>query len=314
MSKLFYYQLNITDIKKEIRKLELLKKNNFLIIGIEITKEDFYDYCDILIDPQHNMNKNYSKITTIEYVYNNHQEIISTIKNYSKTIFITIKSDIDSIASMALLSMLIAPDFRLDGDVILRLIAIAKSDKHGRENWKTRKNDYFKFENHNPYGLPYGVPYMCSYYKIKTSEKVKKIKEYLKTGEFNDLDKYNELVEKNLKKSIKDTETDIIVNKKLVYVKSKHRGATSKGYQVAPVVIAHNPSFNFGKGNSKTKGQKYTIAQYDNGFIDLDKVLNEILLLEDGWGGSSILIGSPQDRPSDLAIDQLINITKKHLL
>jgi hypothetical protein len=314
MQKLFYYQLNTTDIKRECKKLEIIHQNEFLIIGIEITRKEFKKYCDILIDPQHNMNRNITKLTSVEYIYNNYQDLIDKMKNYKKVMMVTVKTDIDSIASMALLTMTNDDTFKLDGDIVLRLIAIAKSDKHGRENWKNRKNDNFNFDNYNIYGLPYGVQYMCSDYKLKTVTKVKKIIEYLKTGSFDDLTKYNLLVGKNLKKSIKDTTSEIIIPEKLSFVTSRYRGATSKGYQDSPVVIAQNPLFSFGKGNTKLKGTKYTIAQYDEGYVNLNNVLNDILELEEDWGGSSVIIGSPQDKPSKLKKNQLIKIVKNHII
>lgn len=310
--KIFYYHLNTANIKKECNKLRLLKKNKFLIIGIEITRKEFKPYCNILIDPQHNMKSN-NNMTSVEFTYNNYEDILMKIKPHEKIIFVTVKTDIDSITSMSLLSMLVNNKFQLDGDVILRLIAIAKSDRHGRNNWKSRKNDYFNFENYNPYGLPYGVQYMCSDYKLKVAEKVQNVIEYLNTGTFPNLDHYNKLVDENLKRSIKETVSEIVVENKLCYVSSKHRGATSKGYQDCPVVIAFNPVFNFGKRSSNVKGAKYTIAQYNEGYVNLNNVLNEINKLEKNWGGSNMIIGSPQDKPSKLTKEQVVKIVKKHL-
>jgi site-specific recombinase XerD len=69
------------------------------------------------------------------------------------------------------------------------------------------------------------------------------------------------------------------------------------GYRLAPVVVALNPRYMFLGG---TIGPKYTIAQYAPDYADLDRALATILRLEEGWGGSRTIKGSPQGHPSRL--------------
>lgn len=281
-----------------------------MIIGIEVTISDFNQYLDLNIDPQHKM-KSTDRMTSLEYIYNKRNSIISETIPYSKIMLITVKPDIDSVASMCLIKMLIEKNLKLNSDLILRLISLAQSDRHGRS---LKKEDYFNFDNHNLYGLPTGLPYMISNYKISLKHKVNKVVEYLTTGTFSDLNKYNKLVNKNRKRSIDNTTVQIIIPEKLVFVESKHRGATSRGYLESPTVIALNPQFNFGKGKNKISGKKWTIAQYNLGFIDLSSLKNEIEKLENGWGGSDYIIGSPQTKPSTLSKNKIIELTQKYII
>jgi hypothetical protein len=55
---------------------------------------------------------------------------------------------------MAILSLMLQNKFTIDGDIILRLKAIAKSDRHGRISWERKTEDFFQFKYYNIYGLP----------------------------------------------------------------------------------------------------------------------------------------------------------------
>jgi len=310
MQKRFiYYQINVTNKNNDILYINKLKEEGFYIIGIEVTDEEIDKYCNISIDPQHSFNN--QQITAIEYVFNNQIELIENLKQYNKILIITVRTDIDSIGAMSVLTSLIVSKFELDGDMILRLKAIARSDRHGRENWKQPKDDYFYFKNYNIYGLPSGLACMTSDYKIKIQKKVKWMTEYLKFGMFKDINKYNDIANKNLEKSNKGLKLKILIEKKLCFVESTHRSGISHGYKKTPCVIAKNNKFIFGKGRTRKVGKKITIAQYENNkFINLVQLGEELNKLEQGWGGSKSIIGSPQDRPSQLKDEVIINLTK----
>ncbi len=310
--QILYHQINTTNKNREIEYLKNLQDEQFFLLGIEVTDTDIQNKLHMNIDPQHD--GTLSNITSIEYTFNNHNDIYTIINSFDKIIMITIKPDMDSIGSMSILTMLLKNEFKLDGDMILRLKAIAKSDRHGRINWKKRKEDYFKFENYNNHGLPSGLAYMTSDYKLDMYNKVKNMSSYLMTGFFESLKEYNNIVSKNIKKFIKDLNIKVIIPKKLSYITSNYRGAISYGYNYTSTVIAKNYNFIFGFGLTKKQGIKYTIAQYENNkFIDMSALLKELNDLENGWGGSSVIIGSPQDRPSILKSSDVINLTKKFL-
>lgn len=313
MKNIIYHHINMVKKEDEIEYLKNLKNEGFFLVGVEITEQELTSMFHLTVDPQHDpLNK--SDMTSLEYAFNNQENIFSIVNQFDKVFLATVKPDMDSIGTMAILSLLLRYKFQLDGDMILRLKAIAKSDRHGRNNWKHRREDYFYFNNHNIHGLPSGLAYMTSDHKLDMSHKIDNMISYLTHGTFENLDKYNDAVAKNLKKSTKSTHIDVIIPKKLAMVMSNYRGAVAYGYKSCPVVIARNNNFIFGTGISKLQGRKITIAQYeDNKYVDLTRlkyVLNE---LEEGWGGSSAIIGSPQDRPCKLDDNSIIELVKKYL-
>jgi hypothetical protein len=313
MKNIMYHQISMTNKPGESENLMDLQEQGYFILGVEITDPDLASLCHLSIDPQHTITQK-SSITSIEYTFNYQEDILKIIDSFEKLLLVTIKPDVDSIGTMAIITMLINKKFFVDGDIILRLKAIAKSDRHGRQNWRKRKEDYFRFDNYNVYGLPSGLAYMTSDHKLSTKIKVDNMINYLIEGTFDGLEKYNDLVVKNLKKSNKSTVINVLIPKKLCFVTSHHRGAISVGYRHCPVVIAKNEKFIFGKLPNKIIGTKWTIAQYDDGdYINMDELKNQLSKLEPGFGGSNIIIGSPQDRASILTDDIVIGLTKKCL-
>ena len=314
MNQILFHQINITNKSLEIEYLQTLQSEGFFLLGIEITDLELASLFHLVIDPQHDtINK--SDITSIEYIFNNQENIYNILSYFDKIIMCTIKPDMDSIGTMAVLNLMIMNQFHLDGDIILRLKAIAKSDRHGRNNWKNRREDYFHFEHYNIHGLPSGLAYMTSDHKIEMIDKIKNMIQYLQTGIFDNLKKYNDIVIKNHKKSIKNTELKIIIPKRLCFVVSNYRGAISYGYKHCSTVIAKNNNFIFGIGNTQLQGKKITIAQYeDSKYIDLIKLKDELNKLEPGWGGSSVILGSPQDKPTILEDNLIIELTSKYLI
>jgi len=310
--EIIYHHINVTNKVGEIEFFKNISDTHF-ILGIEVTIPKYEEYCTLSIDPQHSPNQN--KITSIEYIFNFQENILDVMTKFNKIVLTTVKTDIDSIGTMAVITLLLNGKLVLDGDLILRLKAIAKSDRHGRKNWKNQKEDYFQFNDYNVYGLPSGLPYMTSDHKISIDQKVNNMIDYLLNGTFKHLNKYNNLVYSNLKQSNKNTTSKIIVPKKLSFIESNHRGGVAYGYKFTPCVIAKNPNYIFGQEPSKIIGKKITIAQYsDQDFIDLNAIVAELNLIEPGWGGSNVIIGSPLNNPTQISDEQIIEICKKHLL
>lgn len=311
--EVLYSQINLSNIKLEKEYFTNIQNEGFIIIGIEVTQPELALYCTLNIDPQHDNISNFD-MTSLEYIYNYRDTLISTCKIFDKILFTTVKPDIDSISSIALLELLLNDKFILDNNSILRLKAIAKSDRHGRSNYKNRKEDYFKIKEYNVYGIPIGLNTMTADYKLDIADKVENMKQYLLTGEFSNLKQYNTVTLKNISKSSKNTKSEVIIPGKLIFVKSNFRGAVAYGYKSASTVIAKNSTYSFGIGIDRKIGKKITIAQYeDNKFIDLIGLKNELNSIEPGWGGSSAIIGSPQDSPCTIDDDVIVRLTLKYL-
>ena len=256
--EIIYHHINVTNESGEVEFFENITKN-FIVVGVEVTLPKYEEYCTISIDPQHSPNTQ-NQITSIEYIFNFQDSILDIVKEFDKVALTTVKTDIDSIGTMAIITLLLQNELKLDGDLILRLKAIAKSDRHGRRNWKMQKEDYFHFPDYNVFGLPSGLAYMTSDHKITIEKKVENVISYLINGTFKTLSKYNSLVYNNLKQSNKSTSLKIIVPKKLCFVESKHRGGIAYGYKQTSCVIAKNPNFSFGQEPSKIVGTKINSA------------------------------------------------------
>ncbi|MFY9484754.1 MAG: hypothetical protein WAP74_04005 [Patescibacteria group bacterium] len=96
----------------------------------------------------------------------------------------------------------------------------------------------------------------------------------------------------------------------IAVVVSTHRATTMIGYKLCPVVVALNPAFRVGGGEPHAK---YTVCQYSTGHCDLVAAKNDLAALEPGWGGSPMIIGSPQGVASQLTTEQVVEVVTRHL-
>ena len=313
-----YHQINITDLKNEFEYLQYMQQEEYCIIGVEINNPDIAIYCFLNIDPQHETNNLLNNMTALEYVYKCKNELRDLLVIFNKFLFITIKTDLDSVSSICLLKMIIKDRlFSLTPDLILKFKNIAKSDRHGRLDYNQIKNridvDFIRDSNFNRYGIPLSLIAMIADYKLDLEQKCINMDSYLMKDTFYKIKDYVNYVKDIRKKSVLISH-EIIVPDKLIFVVSNSRGAISKGYRKCPVVIAKNFKYTFGIGINKIIGTKITIAQYeDSKYINLIDLKNELNKIELGWGGSSCIIGSPQDHPTKIDNKTLINLTKKYL-
>jgi hypothetical protein len=301
--KIIYKTLNLRNIEFEIHHLKVLQSENYLLFGIEVTYPEIQNFLHFNVDPQHDLIP--QRITTIEKIFELKDQIIPLFQKFEKICFITIKPDADSIGSFALLDIFINQDIYNDHDLIVNINRIGAYDQHGRDNW---------MENVKPvFTLPPALLTMIADSNLNISEKVKYSKQFLLTSKFTTYNYYSEVAFKKQQVSKDKIILDIITPKKLIYVESSYRGAVSKGYKYCPIVIAKNPNYIFGLNNNKVKGPKFTIAQYNSEYINLKNILNSILQIELGWGGSDSIIGSSQSNPSKLSKNDLVEIVKQYV-
>lgn len=78
------------------------------------------------------------------------------------------------------------------------------------------------------------------------------------------------------------------------------------GFSRAPVVVACNPAFRFGG----MAVRKYTVAQWRDGYCDLEAVWTFLNQLEPGWGGTKTVGGSPQGRDSRLDLETVEGVVR----
>jgi hypothetical protein len=312
--KIKLYQLNVRSLDAELKFLQNLQKSNDVTIGFEITNDLISQYLDINIDPQHNFDQN-TKTTCVEELINLLPKLYEQTKNRRIWLFF-LKTDLDSIAAATILYLYFSKSINIENPVISeRIFNIANYDRHGRK-WEPKLFDNkvdldkeselcecIKFK------IPRGLFMLISGWKNTLDHKISTMRDWILTGTFKEIDFYNQMATENFKEALSSSKIEIISPDKLVFVRSNKRGACGIGYQFAPVVIAMNPSFRFGFGDSRVYGRKWAIAQCDSGFIPMSEILNSVLELEPGWGGSETIIGSPQLTPSRISKDDIVEIT-----
>lgn len=302
-----FYQYNIRELGKEKKFIDSLKKdkNNF-IIGLEITHKDLKKYSDINFDPQHS-NQNKHMRACVEDLYFGLNDLKEKIRNKNLWIMF-LKTDLDSIAAGSVLKLYVDQGFsNFSEDVMKRIRTIANYDRYGRPWQATCMN----INQLSKIKIPRGLFMLVSGWKNNLEFKIEQVTKWIITGTFDNITEYNRMAAKNFKDAVTSAKTEIIEKRKLAFVKSDMRGAMGIGFQYAPVVLALNPSFRFGTGENRVYGRKWTVAQCEEGHIDMNlfkKLVNEI---ENGWGGSSTIMGSPQDKPSVFRKYPILDIIKK---
>lgn len=289
---------------------EKLFQNPHGVLGIELTIPAYAERCTLgNIDPQHSGEN--PNLAAVEVAVNH------PIPPTHAT-FATVRADLDALGSMAILK------YRANGgeitpDMQNRIQIIAESDKFNRGGWPG-KSTFPSSENPWPTsgGATESKPLaaIASHvmdFKVPVETRVKSVEDFLLTGA--EPTEYRTRVENERADMIAALESgaikvEMVANDKVAFVESTHRAGTSIGYTQAPVVVALNPMFKQGPGEPY---KKYTIAQYENGHIDLIAVKNELAALETGWGGSPTIIGSPQGVSSNLTAEQVIEVVSKHL-
>ena len=305
---IYYHQLNVCELNKEIEKIKIISGcRNKILIGLEITIPEISKKLTYNIDPQHHLKTwlegKESNTTCIEK-FKKFLPKIGEMNGKELHVFF-LKPDLDSISSAAILDIYLDnPSWIFQDEISERICAIAEYDRHGRT--------YNKFR-HFP-KIPRGLFMYVAGWKNSIYDKINMTKTWILDGTFKDISKFNRIADKKFKQSIFNSKPEIIIPKKLVLIKSVNRGACGIGYKYAPVTIALNPSYRFGIDDSRIYGKKWIIAQQTNGFVNMSEILEELSNIESGWGGSPSIIGSPQDRPSKILKDDIINIVTQKML
>jgi len=289
---------------------EKLFANQNGVLGIEVTIPAYAKKCSLgNIDPQHSEGNVDLAAIEVAQTFNPPQNEASMV---------TVRADLDALGAMALLKYR-AGGAEITPEMVVRIEQIAASDKFARGAWSGKKELPSK---ENPWPIVGGssdtkslaaIAARVMDFKAPMADRVKSMEEYLVSG--TEPVGYRERVEAEQADMVSAFENgnikiELVADDKVAYVESAHRAGMSLGYTQAPVVIAFNPTFKQGPGDAY---MKYTIAQYDGTWVDLVAVKNELTELEEGWGGSPNIIGSPQGKSSEISRDQIIAILEKHL-
>lgn len=280
------------------------------VYGIEVTVPALAARCYINIDPQHTEGN--AERAAIEVALE--AELPS-----EGAVLTTVRADLDSVGAMAILSL------RAEGTslepAMERINMVAISDKFARGGYvgprplPTRDNPWDESTaTVESFRQLAAIAAAVADFKVPLADRVSEMKTWLLTGE--EPAQYRIQVEKERLDMITALETGRIKHEtrsdgRIVVVETTHRAATSVGYALAPVVVALNPEFRFGPGGEPVR--KFTICQYETGYVDLRVVFAELNKLEPGWGGSPNIGGSPQGVSSKLTIEEILTIVEKHL-
>jgi len=278
------------------------------VYGIEVTVPALAKRCTFNLDPQHTGSD--TNRAAIE------DSLTIELPAESSTLA-TVRADLDAVGSMAIFNL------RAKGEnlesAMERIAMVATSDKFARGGYTgpkplpTRDNPWIEetatAESSRELAA---ISAAVMDFKIPLADRVATMEKWLLTGE--EPKQYRDSVEKERLDMITALETGQIKyktrsNDRIAVVESTHRAATSVGYSLAPVVVALNPSFKQGPEPYK----KFTICQFTSGFADIKSALAELNKLENGWGGSPTIGGSPQGINSLLTIDEVVAVVEKNL-
>jgi len=278
------------------------------VIGIEVTVPALAARCKKNLDPQHEG----GDIETAAI-----EAALTEELPPDGAILATVRADLDSVGAMAIFCL------RREGadlkGLMVRVGMVADSDKFARGPYPgprgipTKENSWPTAASASESRPLAAIAAAVSDFKVPLADRVQVMKTWLLSGE--EPARYREQVEKERADLITALEggqikTETHHNGKVAVVVSSHRAATSVGYAIAPVVVALNPEFRVQGGDPHTK---FTICQYQPGYVDLVKVKEDLAGIETGWGGSPTIIGSPQGTASQLTIEQVLGVVERHL-
>lgn len=283
-------------------------------LGVEVSVPSLAQRCGLgNIDPQHSDNSQQAAVEN---------SLVHPLPPPGSTI-VTIRPDLDSVASMAILELrsqggiMLSPEFA--ADVIERIADIAQRDRFDRGAWPgpreipTKENPWSDAAtSSNPSGIA-GLAAAISDFKVPLEDRVETMKEYLIAGtiptNYQDkvMNERMQLIDALANGEI-SVETTSVADVDVAIVHSHHRAATSIGYMHAPVVIAVNDEFRFQGGQPHRKA---TICQFDSSHVDMTVVKAELNAIEPGVGGSPTIIGTRQGESSNISVEQMLDAIEK---
>ncbi len=291
------------------------------VLGVEVTIPKYAKQCTYgNIDPQHT-GKDSTQSAIEDVLLGKYDFYAHAHKEPQRTVVATIRPDLDSVGAMALLKMrdFDASILLLVSDIVKRVAKIAQADTFTHGEWPgpqplpSRKNPWASGHAAGASDTRElaAIAAAVGDHKIPLEKRVEIMEKWLITGKEPEI--YREQVEQKRQDMIvalENGEIKIKIEKEgnITFVESIHLAGLSLGYASSPVVIAYNPRLKLKKGESI---QKFTIAQYKEGYIDLGKVREKLQKLEPGWGGSPTIIGSPQGVSSKLTPEQIIAVVKR---
>lgn len=223
---------------------------------------------------------------------------------------VTIRPDVDSVGAMALLTLR-ANDVPLPAEARERIALVDRHDRFDFGSWPGPRPLPRCVEEINEVGSgPHHLGTMIGGLVrpgLPIDECVQRMAEWILNGSppcawIDQATRAAEALFTALKEGVVTLEGTIAG--RIAVVRGFAPGALRLGYRLAPVVIsvAHLQT-----QADATPMRKITIAQYSPGLVDLACIALEFSAIERGWGGSPLIIGSPQGVSSHISVEQCVN-------
>jgi len=271
-------------------------------LGIEVTDPRLARLCRLgTIDPQHGPGAAAAAPAAIEVC------LEAPLPPHG-ALLVTTRPDLDSIGAMALLTLRSrgrVPDAALRG----RASRIAAIDRFDRGPWPGRRPQPETADDIAADGIGAEMGALAaaaSERQTPLAERVATLGAWLVDG--SPPRRHADAAQRRaeaLLSSLREEETRVwlAADERIAVVVSPVPGALGLAYRLAPVVTALNPDHRFAEGES---GAKYTIACWAEGDADFDVAAARLAALEPGWGGQRRIRGSPQDQPSALLLETVV--------
>lgn len=289
----------------EILKIKTLREQNpnSPFVGVEVSVPELAQAIiqagGVNIDPQHSEDR--SDVAAIE-----------AAQDYDvqggDAVYFIIRPDLDCIGAI----------IRMKGESVRPELVtmIAAADKFASDEWQPLNSPFEKGFLTPELGGINTLFRDRKYFTLPLEEKYETVLNWMKTGEVPEhLEADYQSFKTQVMESLSSGETSTEVCGNIAIVTTK-LDAQTIGYAAAPVVIAFNPEMPFFDRETKETRLvvKWSIMQWQEGWVNMPAIKSELQLLEPGVGGSPTFIGSAQGESSKYTPEKLLQVVQKHLL
>ena len=288
-----------------------LKTNYDNTYGIEVVGR-YADMVKVNLDPQHGGMGEKLNIAAARMAVN------FSILPTNDTIFVISRVDPDALAAIVVLkdraSGKLNNEKGYPEDMAIRLDLLSSIDEFNKESWKPQRLPSKEEKWPNGFSKTYSaIAALCFDFKTPIEDRIEGMRNYLYTGEVEE--KYLKKVDEERDDFINKLETGEIkfsneINPEICLVETNTRYASAVGYSVSPIFIGISDKFNF----QGTEIRKVTVAQYCEGYLDMENLQKELNTLEPGWGGPKNLLGSPMGYNCSISKEDLLTLVENNLL
>lgn len=148
-------------------------------------------------------------------------------------------------------------------------------------------------------------------FTLPVADRVGLVRSWLSCGTFPGCEGARERAATCFARAAADSRVELSPSGRVAVVRSPSHNALSLGYRHAPVVVAENPRF---RVEGRPPYRKLTVAQAGEGHADLTVIRERLEAIEEGWGGSRTILGSPQGRSTAIPVHLVAAIVEEHLL